>query len=119
MRDKINDAILKWKLNHIEVIYEHSTKGVFSAESEDFGPVILKFDQNRQQLGSEYKMLSRLSDVTAAGFMRLMRPPDFSWKNTSSRGQCCAGKHPWKRGFRFSYRCSRGFICLRIPERLI
>lgn len=61
MRDKINDAIMKWKLNHIEVIYEHSTKGVFSAESEDFGPVILKIDQNRQQLGSEYKMLSRLS----------------------------------------------------------
>lgn len=61
MKDKIRVAMKKWKLNHFNVIYEHSTKGVFSAESGSFGPVILKIDQHKSQLESEYKMLERLS----------------------------------------------------------
>ena len=62
MQDKINDAIEKWELDHPEVIYEHPTKGVFSAESGDFGPVILKIDQCKSQLEAEYKMLARLTE---------------------------------------------------------
>ena len=61
MREVVNDAIEKWKLDHIEVIYEHSAKGVFTAESKNFGSVILKVDQHKSQLKSEYQMLARLS----------------------------------------------------------
>lgn len=61
MQDKLNDAVKKWQLDRLEVIYEHSAKGVFSAESKTFGPVILKMDQNKAQLESEYRMLARLS----------------------------------------------------------
>lgn len=51
----------KWELDHLEVIYEHSTRGVFSAESKDFGPVILKVNQHKSQLESEYRMLAQLA----------------------------------------------------------
>lgn len=61
MRNKINDATVRWELDHLETIYEHSTKGVYTAESKLFGPVILKIDQHRPQLESEYRMLARLS----------------------------------------------------------
>lgn len=61
MQEKINTAMKKWKLDHLNVIYEHSEKGVFSAESKDFGAVILKIDQHKSRLESEYKMLERLS----------------------------------------------------------
>ena len=63
MEEVLNDAIKKWKLDHIEVIYERPTKGVFSAESQNFGPVILKVDQHKSQLKSEYQMLARLSGL--------------------------------------------------------
>ncbi|MBD5528155.1 MAG: phosphotransferase [Lachnospiraceae bacterium] len=61
MRDKINYAVKEWGLGHLEVIYEHLTRGVFSAESKNFGPVILKINQHKSQLESEYRMLERLS----------------------------------------------------------
>lgn len=61
MQDIIDHAIKKWKLEHLNVIYEHSEKGVFSAESKSFGAVILKIDQQKSQLEAEYKMLVRLS----------------------------------------------------------
>lgn len=61
MQDIINYAIKKWELDHLEVIYEHSTRGVFSAESKDFGPVILKVNQHKSQLESEYRMLAQLA----------------------------------------------------------
>ena len=61
MKDKINYAIKKWELDHLEVIYEHPANGVFSAESKNFGPVILKINQHKSQLESEYQMLARLS----------------------------------------------------------
>ena len=57
----INDAVKKWELDHLEVIYEHSTKGVLSAESKKFGPVILKIDQHKSQIESEYRTLVQLS----------------------------------------------------------
>lgn len=63
MRDKINYAVKKWELEHLEVIYEHLTKGVFTAGSQNFGAVILKIDQNKSQLASEYQMLARLSGI--------------------------------------------------------
>lgn len=61
MKDKINYAVRKWELDRLEVIYEHSVKGVFSAESGEFGPVILKINQHKSELESEYQMLARLS----------------------------------------------------------
>lgn len=61
MQDKIDYAIKKWKLGHLEVIYNHPTKGVFSAQSMNFGHVILKVNQHIAQLKSEYQMLSQLS----------------------------------------------------------
>ncbi len=61
MDNKRNNAVKRWGLNHCEVIYQHSTKAVFSAESEQLGPVILKIDGNIAQLKSEYRMLAGLS----------------------------------------------------------
>lgn len=61
MQDIINYAINKWELDHLEVIYEHSAKGVYSAESKHFGSVVLKVNQHKSQLESEYRMLARLS----------------------------------------------------------
>lgn len=61
MKDKIDYAVKKWELDRLEVIYEHPANGVFSAESRNFGPVILKINQHKSQLESEYRMLSRLS----------------------------------------------------------
>lgn len=61
MQDKIDYAVKKWQLNHVEVIYGHSAKGVFSAGSKNFGPVILKINRDIPQLESEYQMLSGLS----------------------------------------------------------
>lgn len=61
MQNKINYAVKKYGLDHLAVIYEHSAKGVFSAESSIFGPVILKLNQQSALLKSEYQMLARLS----------------------------------------------------------
>lgn len=61
MQGKMNYAVREWELDHLEVIYEHLTRGVFSAESKNFGPVILKMNQDKSQLESEYRMLERLS----------------------------------------------------------
>lgn len=61
MDNKRKSAVKRWELNHCEVIYQHPTKAVFSAESEQFGPVILKIDDNTLQLKSEYGMLAGLS----------------------------------------------------------
>lgn len=61
MDTRRNRAVKRWELNHCEEIYQHPTKAVFSAESEQFGPVILKIDENTSQLKSEYRMLAGLS----------------------------------------------------------
>ena len=61
MDTRRNRAVKKWGLNHCEEIYRHTTKAVFSAGSEQFGPVILKIDRNIGQLKSEHHMLAGLS----------------------------------------------------------
>lgn len=61
IRNEISIAVEKWELDHLKAIYEHSTKAVFSAGSKNYGSVILKIDQHRSQLESEYRMLARLS----------------------------------------------------------
>ena len=119
MQDIINYAIKKWELDHLEVIYEHSTRGVFSAESKDFGPVILKVNQHKSQLESEYRMLAQLAGVIAVRYMRLTRAPGFSWRSVSFRGRCCAGRRLWKKEFRCSYRYSVRYICPRTLARPI
>ncbi len=61
MKSRIEHAAKKWDLSHWEEIYRHPTKAVFSAQSRQFGPVILKIDQNIAQLRSEHRMLAGLS----------------------------------------------------------
>lgn len=61
MDTRQNDAAKRWGLKRCEEIYRHPTKAVFSAESEQFGPVILKIDEDTSQLKSEYRMLAGLS----------------------------------------------------------
>ena len=53
-------AVARWALTEIKPVYEHSTKAVYTAVSEIFGPVILKIDLNHDQLPSEYRMLSAM-----------------------------------------------------------
>ena len=55
-------AITRWSLTNITPVYEHSSKAVYTATSALFGPVILKIDQNHDQLTSEYRMLSAMQD---------------------------------------------------------
>lgn len=61
MKEALSHAIERWKLDDMEVIYEQSAKCVYSAGSKEFGPVILKADQDKLRLQSEYRMLVRLS----------------------------------------------------------
>ena len=61
MESRIDHAAKKWELGHFEEIYRHPTKAVFSAQSRQFGPVILKIDRNIGQLKSEHHMLAGLS----------------------------------------------------------
>lgn len=48
------------KMTNIAVIYEHPTKAVYSADSPEYGPIIIKRDRNVLQLKSEYEMLLSL-----------------------------------------------------------
>lgn len=61
MQGKIDAAVKKWGLTQCREIYRHPTKAVFSAQSRQFGPVILKIDHNIAQLKSEHQMLAGLS----------------------------------------------------------
>ena len=61
MENQIKGAAERWGLNRCEEIYLHPTKAVLSAESERFGPVILKIDRNISRLKSEHRMLTGLS----------------------------------------------------------
>lgn len=61
MDKKLNDAVKKWGLNRCEAIYQYPTKAVFAAESEQFGAVILKINEDTSLLKSEYQMLAGLS----------------------------------------------------------
>lgn len=42
-------------------IYENEYKSIFTGESKEFGPVIIKNDTNSSQLKSEYHMLAKLN----------------------------------------------------------
>lgn len=48
------------KLTNKTIIYEHPTKAVYAADSDEFGPVIVKRDRNTLQLRLEYEMLLSL-----------------------------------------------------------
>lgn len=61
MKEKLYSAIERWNLTEIKTIYEHETKAVYSAVSEEFGPVILKVNRDTRQLGEEYEMLHKLN----------------------------------------------------------
>lgn len=59
MRDRLRFASEQWGLTALQVIYQRERKAVWSAESERYGPVILKWDAEGG-LCREYRMLSRL-----------------------------------------------------------
>ncbi len=50
-------------ITNSKVIYEYPTKAVYTADSAEFGPVIVKRDRNILQLKSEYEMLSGLDGL--------------------------------------------------------
>lgn len=92
MRERIDHAIRKWELDHVNVVYEHLEKGVFSAESKKFGSVILKIGRHRQQLEAEYKMLERLSGHYSCKAYAFDAEAGLLWRNELFRGRHCAGK---------------------------
>lgn len=59
MNGQIQFAIDHWRLSNLQNIYEREQSAVWSAESERYGPVVLKWNSTGQ-LESEYWMLSRL-----------------------------------------------------------
>lgn len=58
MNGQIQFAIDQWGLRNLQAIYEREQSAVWSAESEQFGPVVLKWNSTGQ-MESEYRMLSR------------------------------------------------------------
>ena len=59
MNGQLQFAIDQWGLSKLQTIYEREQSAVWSAESDRFGCVILKWNSTGQ-LDSEYRMLSRL-----------------------------------------------------------
>lgn len=59
MNRQLQFAIDHWSLSNLQAIYEREQSAVWSAESDRFGSVILKWNSTGQ-LDSEYQMLSRL-----------------------------------------------------------
>lgn len=59
MNGQLQFAIDQWGLSNLRPIYEREQSAVWSAESDRFGSVILKWNSTGQ-LESEYRMLSRL-----------------------------------------------------------
>lgn len=57
MKEKLDFAKTHWNLTNVETIYENSEKAVYSADSSEYGAVILKLNQNIRQLKEEYDML--------------------------------------------------------------
>ena len=102
MESRIDYAAKKWELGHFEEIYRYPTKAVFSAQSRQFGPVILKIDRNIGQLNTPMR-----------------RVPGFFGRSALSRGQCCAGKRPWRSGSGYFPGYLTGYICLRRRAGLI
>ncbi len=57
---KINWIKERWSLDDIEKIYEFNNKAVYSAKSIKWGNVIIKINENKDELASEYNMLKEL-----------------------------------------------------------
>lgn len=60
MNEKLQLAAARWQLSEVETVYCQPNKAVFTARSEQFGPVILKIDRDTAQLESEYQTLTRM-----------------------------------------------------------
>lgn len=57
MQEIIQWAKEHWNLQSITLLYDCSSKQVYSAESYQWGDVIIKVNRNIQELSDEYKML--------------------------------------------------------------
>lgn len=61
---QISDTLIsRWELAEIKPLREQGSRGIYAAESGMFGPVILKLDQDTDQLTREAQMLSRLGNA--------------------------------------------------------
>lgn len=63
---KIADAAKKWELEHLLLLTRQGTKEVYAGESRLYGPVILKGNEDLQELRGEYRMLCRLACARSA-----------------------------------------------------
>ena len=63
---KIADAVEKWELEHLLLLTRQGTKEVYAGESRLYGPVILKRNEDLQELRGEYRMLCRLACARSA-----------------------------------------------------
>ena len=59
MNGQLQFAIDQWRLSNLQTIYDREQSAVWSAESDHFGSVILKWNSTGQ-LDSEYRMLAHL-----------------------------------------------------------
>lgn len=60
MNEKLKLSVSRWGLSEVETVYQNPNKAVFAAQSEQFGPVILKIDRDTAQLSSECDTLTRM-----------------------------------------------------------
>lgn len=58
IQERLQTASRKWNLTGITCIYEKETRGVYDADSAEFGPVILKINANSDSLAREYHTLT-------------------------------------------------------------
>lgn len=61
IKSKINWIKERFSLENIEKIYDFNNKAVYSAESIKLGNVIIKVNENKEELASEYNMLKNLN----------------------------------------------------------
>lgn len=92
MNTEIRYGVQQWELGNLEVIYERDEKAVWSAQSNRYGPVILKWDSSGR-IRSEYQMLSRLR----------------------GRKSCCVYEYDEGRGLMLEERILPGIVLREVP----
>ncbi len=54
-------AVNRWQLSELKTVYETEYKAVYSSVAAEYGPVILKINQDTAQLAEEYALLHQLN----------------------------------------------------------
>ena len=58
---KLSAAVDKWKLEEVLCLHEKETKAVYSASTKEWGGVIVKINEDKEELKSGYEMLRALN----------------------------------------------------------